>query len=88
MIPEKVNEIISLDFYGLLPTSTGGVRCKFFIKDLLSKLIILYPIEKETTKTYQTKLFDNYFTKIGKPQWIFSDNGIQFTSQKWETTLE
>ena len=49
ILPEKPGELLSIDFYSLLPTSTEGVKPIFVTIDAFSKLVCLYPIKKATT---------------------------------------
>ena len=84
---ERPNELVSVDFYGPIPASVGGVQYIFVIHDVFSKLVTLYPIKRVNTKTCLTKLRDHYFGNIGKPQKILSDNGTQFSSPVWKNTL-
>ena len=84
----KPNEIISVDFYGPLPRSTGGIQYLFVIQDLFSKLVTLYPIKKANTLTCLNKLTNHYFLHVGIPERILSDHGTQFVSQRWKSKLE
>ena len=49
ILPEKPSELLSVDFYGPLPTSTEGVKHIFVTIDAFSKLVCLYPIKRATT---------------------------------------
>ena len=82
------NEMISVDFYGPLPRSTGGIQYLFVIQDLFSKLVTLYAIKKANTLTCLNKLLNHYFVHIGTPKIILSDHGIQFVSLRWKSKLE
>jgi len=81
IIPDQPNEIISIDFYGPLPQSIGGIQYLIVILDVFSKHIALYAIKKANTRTALKKLKEDYFIRIGKPKAILSDNGTQFTSR-------
>ncbi|OXU16381.1 hypothetical protein TSAR_000083 [Trichomalopsis sarcophagae] len=70
----KPNELVSVDFFGPLPRSIGGVQYIFVVQDVFSKLITLYPIKRATTKICLIKLTQNYFDKVGKPERILSDH--------------
>ena len=65
------NEVLSVDFYGPLPTSVGGVQFLFVVQDLFSKFVTLYPIKRATTKFILKKLSELYFPKMGKPGRLF-----------------
>ncbi|XP_011697582.1 PREDICTED: uncharacterized protein LOC105455741 [Wasmannia auropunctata] len=87
IIPNKPNEIISVDFYGPLPQSRGGVQYLLVVIDIFSKYVSLYPIKKATTKITLNKIINDYFQRVAKPEAILSDNGTQFTSKKWRESL-
>ena len=80
--------LVSIDFYGPLPSSVAGVQYLFVIQDVFSKLVTLYPIKRATTVVCLKKLTNHYFEKIGKPERVLSDHGTQFTSPVWKTRLE
>lgn len=84
---KEPGDLVSVDFYGPLPRSTGGVEYIFVILDVFSKYIKLYPIKRETTEVILGKLFNSYIPEMGKPKRIISDHGTQFTSPKWEDRL-
>lgn len=82
------NDLITVDFYGPLPRSTGGVQYIFVVLDAFTKLVTLYPIKKATTIVVLNKILNNYIEKRGLPARILSDNGRQFASPKWKRALE
>lgn len=81
------NEILSLDLYGPLPKSKGGVRYLCVGVDLFTKHLALYPLKKATTSAILNRLIKNYFPEFGKPEKILTDQGSQFKSKKWIDTL-
>lgn len=83
---EKPNELLCIDFYGPLPTSTAGVQYILVVLDAFSRLVTLYPMVKATTRGTIIKL-TKYFEKHGIPRRILSDHGTQFTSHKYEAFL-
>ena len=85
---KRPHELLSIDFYGPLPTSTGGVKYILTTIDAFSKFTVMYPIKKATTAIVINKLFNDYIKKYGKPKSIISDHGTQFTADKWKTKLE
>lgn len=87
IIPDKVNEIISLDLYGPLPRSRGGATYLCVIIDIFSKYITLYPLKKATSKAILNRLLLDYFPKFGRVGKILTDHGSQFTSKLWPDTL-
>ena len=59
VIAEEPGELLSVDFYGPLPTSTGGVKHVFDTIDAFSKLVNLYPIKRATTAVIIKKIFEH-----------------------------
>ena len=47
------NQFVSVDFYGPLPRSIGGVQYLFVLQDLFSKLVTRYPIKKANTRLFE-----------------------------------
>lgn len=82
------NDLLSVDFFGPLPTSTAGVKYIFVTIDAFSKWVKLYPIKRATTNIVLKKILEDYIPKYGKPKKIQCDHGTQFTSQKWIRTLK
>lgn len=88
ILPLNPNELISIDFYGPLPTAKYGMRFLLVAIDVFSKLTTLYPLRKATTRATIKCLLENYIPKYGKPQAILSDQGTQFTARNWAETLQ
>ena len=61
-----------MDFYGPLPTSTGGVKQIF---DRCVKLVSLYPIKRATTAVIIKKIFEHYCKEIVKPKKLILTTG-------------
>ena len=88
MVPAgKPTELVTVDFYGPLPRSIGGVEYIFVMLDVASKYVKLYPLKRATTRTVLKKIIENYIPEMGKPSTILSDNGTQFTSPVWKDRL-
>lgn len=85
---KKPNDLVSVDFYGPLPVSRGGVSYIFVVQDIFSKFVTLYPIKRANTKICLSKLKGDYFLRVGKPERLLSDHGTQFTSPLWKAELE
>lgn len=85
--PEKPGDLLSIDFYGPLPMSTGGVKHILVTIDAFSKLVVLYPIKRANTTTVIRKIFGHYVEKFGKPKQLCCDHGTQFTASKWKQKL-
>lgn len=80
-------DLVSVDFFGPLPRSQGGVEYIFVRLDVFSKYVKLYPIKRETTDTILNKTFNCYIPEMANPTRILSDHGTQFTSPKWGERL-
>ena len=87
-LPEKPNEILSIDFYGPLPSSKGGFKYILSTIDTFSKFVVLYPLRRANTKAVISKLSKDHFPKYGKPLKIITDHGTQFTSPQWSNFLK
>lgn len=87
MLPEKRGELVSVDYYGPLPTSTGNVKYIFVIVDNFTKFAKLYAVRSATTAASVRRL-KQYIAEYGKPDAVLSDNGTQFTSKKWVKELQ
>lgn len=79
--------MVSVDYYGPLPVSSGNVRYLFVIVDNFTKFVKLYAIRRATTVTSLRRL-TQYIKEYGKPTSVLSDNGTQFTSKKWINGLQ
>ena len=84
----KPLEVVFLDFYGPLPSSTFGYKYVSVIWDGFTKYVKTYRLRKETTRTTIGKLLTDYIPKIGKPKRIMTDHGTQFTSALWRGKLK
>ena len=87
-LPERPNEILSIDFYGPLPASKGGFKYILSTIDAFSKYVVLYPLRRANTKAVINKLTKDHFPKHGKPSKIVTDHGTQFTSPVWSEFLK
>jgi transposase InsO family protein len=85
---KEKGDLITVDFYGPLPRSVGGVQYILVVLDAFTKYVVLYPMKKATTQVSLSKIINHYIPKFGKPNRILSDNGTQFTSEKWKIELQ
>lgn len=89
MVPAtQLSELVAVDFYGPLPRSIGGVEYVLVALDAHSKYVKLYPLKRATTRIALKKIEEQYIPELGKPLAILSDNGTQFTSNLWKSTLQ
>lgn len=75
---ENPGDLATVDFYGPLPRSLGGVEYIFVVLDSFSKYVKLYPIKRANTRTVLKKILVDYVQEVGKPRRILADNGTQF----------
>jgi hypothetical protein len=82
IIPEAKGDLISMDYYGPLPTSTAGVKYLLVVVDNFTKYVKLYSLKRATTVSTINRL-KQYISEYGKPNAVLTDNGTQFTTNKW-----
>ena len=82
----KRQELISMDYYGPLITSTGGVKYILVIIDNFTKYVKLYALKRATTRATINRL-KQYIASWRKPLSIVTDNGTQFTTNIWTRSL-
>lgn len=87
IVPQGKGELLSLDYYGPLVTSTSGVRYILVMVDHFTKYVKLYALRRATTQATLRKLRE-YIQIQGKPLSVLTDNGTQFTSSGWISGLE
>ena len=78
---DRPGELLSIHFYGPLPTSIVGAKYLLTTIDVFSKFVVIYPIKKANTATVIRKILQDYIPKYGKPAKIICDHGTQFTSK-------
>jgi hypothetical protein len=82
----EVDELLSIDLFGPLPKSRGGVQYVLVTYDVFSKLVRLYALKKATTQAI-LKSLEKYLETVGKPKRTLSDNGSQFTSKTFKNKM-
>jgi transposase InsO family protein len=88
ILPEEPLQIVSLDLMGPLPRGQGGLKYIVAFMDIFSKYIKLYPVKRATTEIIIKKSTQSYIPQVGKMKKILTDNGTQFTSNKWKDKLQ
>lgn len=88
MISQSPSDLVTVDYYGPLPRARGGMEYVFVVLDAFSKLVRLYALKRAITLASLDKIINKYIPECGKFKRILSDNGTQFTSQKWKDSLE
>lgn len=86
IITKQKGELVSIDYYGPLITSKGGVKYILVIVDNFTKYVKLYSLRCATTHATINKV-KQYVELCGKPIAILTDNGTQFTAARWTTSL-
>nr|CAI5835656.1 unnamed protein product [Callosobruchus analis] len=87
VVVQKPGDLVCTDLIGPLPVSRGGASFILVFVDAFSRFVKLYAIKRATTKTIIRRLVDHYIPNVQKPACILSDNGTQYTSKAWTTTL-
>lgn len=87
VLASRPNEIVSIDLMGPLPVSRAGATQLLVILDIFSKHVALYALRRATSKAILNRLTKFYIPNIGKPKIILSDNGTQFRSKLFLSTL-
>ena len=87
IVPRHKGELISMDYYGPLPVSSGGVKYLLVMVDNFKKYVELYALRRATTNA-TLKRVQQYIADHGKPDSILTDSGTQFMSSKWTLGLE
>lgn len=93
ILPEKPGDLLSIDFYGPLPTSRGGAKHILVTLENFTKVNSWHftPYEEQTLSSGDTvarKIFLHYIPHFGRPTRIQCDHGTQFTSPKWAEKLK
>jgi len=87
-IPDGPRQVVSLDLMGPLPRGQLGMKYLLVAVDIFSKYTKLYALQKATTDVILNKITNNYIPTVGKMKKILTDNGTQFSSNKWTNQLK
>ena len=63
--PTRLNEILSVDFYGSLLASKGDLKYILSTIDAFYKYAVMYPLRRANAKAAMDKLIKEYFLKYG-----------------------
>lgn len=83
-LPERPGQTVSIDVFGPLPPTIRANKYIVVLMDHFSKLVRCYPVPNQKLDTIVDVLEDRYFPEIGVPGAILSDNGSQFTAERWK----
>ena len=87
IISNHIGEVISVDQYGPLPESRGGVVAVLVFRDLFSGYVHLFAMKNTTAENYINKLKTvvKEYANVGVSlKSVLSDNGPQFRSKAWQ----
>lgn len=79
LLASRPNEIVAIDFTLLEPTPTG-VENVLVMTDVFSKYVLAIPTKDQRASTVAQVLVAEWFTKLGVPARIHSDQGRNFES--------
>lgn len=80
-------QYIAVDLMGPFPRSTHGHRFVLVACDYFSKFVLCFPLRQATAKAIVKLLEDNVFLLFGVPQYLKSDNGVQFKGREFTKLL-
>lgn len=86
VIANEIGQLVSVDYYGPLPTAQGGFKYICVMLDVFSKYIRLFPMRRINTAGTLKHLREGFMRNI-RVQAVLSDHGTQFTSRRWIDTL-
>lgn len=81
-------ERIYTDLLGPYPRSKAGNTHLLIVLDQFTKFVLLQPLRKADSISIVSFLEKSVFHMFGVPESVFSDNGKQYISQKFENSLE
>lgn len=81
-----MGDLVAMDVLGPWVTSLYGFTCVLVMVDIFSKFTKIYGLRKATSTTCVNSV-KKYIEQYGIPKRILSDNGPQFASYKWRTSL-
>lgn len=80
-------QVISVDIVGPLPRSTSGYCYIFSVCDVFSKFCLFFPLRSATAASVVKWLEDHVLLVYGIPKKVIVDNGPQFRSHLFRSTL-
>lgn len=81
----RPNHVWSTDI-SYIPTA-GGFMYLYVVIDVYSRYVVGWRLSNTLSASNCTDLVNECVARYGKPEIINSDQGTQYTSRKWETTL-
>ena len=81
-------QFLCIDIVGPLPRSSKGYGFILVISDCFTKFSCLFPLRRATAAAVCRVVEDEIFLVYGTPQYIISDNGVQFRSKEFGSLCE
>jgi transposase InsO family protein len=76
-------QVLCTDIVGPLPRSRKGNCYILVVADCFTKFALFFPMRNATAPTVTKTIEDNIFLVYGTPQYLISDNGVQFRSNQF-----
>lgn len=88
VLVKQPGDLVTLDLMGPLPRSRAGATQLLVVVDSFSRYSKLYPLKRATARIIVNRLVNDYFPKVQLAKAVLSDNGTQFHSALYKSTLE
>lgn len=85
IVREDIGDLVMADIYGPLPKGKFGASYILVIQDSFSKYVKFYDLKKASARAIIGKI--KMYLKIIKAKSIMTDNGSQFISDLWKSSL-
>lgn len=82
-VVNKPWQMISVDIVGPLPRSTKGFTYILSVVDCFTKFALFFPMRSATASQVTQKLEEGVLLLFGAPQYLLTDNGVQFRSREF-----
>lgn len=76
-------QVLCCDIVGPLPRSSKGHVFILVVVDFFTKFSCFYPLRTATASAVTRIIEDNIFLMFGSPQYLITDNGVQFKSKEF-----
>lgn len=88
LLPTKPRELFAMDLYGQITKGRLGHRYIVVTLDVFSKFLTLQPIQKANAKMILRRLNNNIIPSMGRPTFLLTDHGSQFTSIEFQRAMQ
>lgn len=85
IVKEDIGDLVMADIYGPLPKGKFGVSYILVVQDSFSKYVKFYDLKRASARAIIGKI--KMYLKIIQVKSIMTDNGSQFISDVWKSTL-